>query len=96
MNKATIKQNFINAFGEEQWNIEEAISKLREASLLLSDYLEVSELPIVCEPIKEDSRIYFKEEFIVLRKDVALNYLEGLKAITHEYRYTNFIIIQTF
>ena len=85
--KEQIDKGFIEAFGEERFKIQEAINKLEKTSKLLSDYLEVPELPIVCEPIKEDSRIYFKEEFIILRKDIALNYLEGLKAITHEYRH---------
>ena len=87
MNKGKIKQDFINAFGEEQWNIEEAISKLEPISKELAEFLEVPQVPIVAENIPEDSRMNFQLECIILRKDVALDYLEGLKAIAHEYRH---------
>ena len=96
MTKEQIKQEFINSFGEEKWIIEEALDKLRPISLKVSKYLNVKELPIIVEPIEEDSRLNFQLECIILKKEIALNNLESLKAITHEYRYTNFIIIQTF
>ena len=39
--------------------------------------------------------IYYKEEFIVLRKDIALNKLEAMKSIVHEYRhYYQFLCIK--
>ena len=82
-----LKEDFINAFSEEKWEIEEALAKIEPISRELAEYLEVPQVPIVVENIKEDSRMYFQEEFIVLRKDIALNYVEALKSIAHEYRH---------
>ncbi len=82
-----LKEDFINAFDEEKWEIEEALAKIEPISRELAEYLEVPQVPIVVENIKEDSRMYFQEEFIVLRKDIALNYVEALKSIAHEYRH---------
>ena len=93
--KEQIDKEFIEAFGEEQFEILEAINALDPISKEVAEYLEVPELPIVVEPIPEDSRIYYKEEFIVLRKDIALNKLEAMKAIVHEYRhYYQFLCIK--
>ena len=82
-----LKQEFINSFGEEKWNLEEALDKIRPISKQLAAYLDVNELPIVSEQIEEDSRMMFKDEYIILRNDIALNYVEALKAIAHEYRH---------
>lgn len=87
MNNEQLKKEFINSFGEEQWNIEEALTKLEKQSKHLSKLLNVKELIIVSDNLYEDSRIMFKEEYIILRKDIALNYVEALKAIAHEYRH---------
>ena len=87
MNNDKIKEDFINAFGEEKWEIEEAISKLEPISKEIAEYLGVPQVPIVVENIPEDSRMNFQFECIILRKDTALNYLEGLKALAHEYRH---------
>ena len=85
--KEQIDKEFIEAFGEEQFKIQEALNALDPISKEVAEFLEVPELPIVVEPIPEDSRIYYKEEFIVLRKDIALNKLEAMKSIIHEYRH---------
>ncbi len=87
MNKEKLKQDFINAFGEEKWEIEEALAKIEPISRELAEFLEVPQLPIIVENIREDSRMDFKLECIILRKDVALNYVESLKSIAHEYRH---------
>lgn len=87
MNNEQLKQEFINSFGEEKWNLEEALDKIRKISLHLSKLLNVKELVIVTDNIKEDSRIMVKDEYIILRNDIALNYVEALKAIAHEYRH---------
>lgn len=85
MNKIT--QQFINTFGKEKYKLEETLNKIRPISKLLANYLNVNELEIVSENIKEDSRIMFKDEYIILRNDIALNYIEALKALIHEYRH---------
>lgn len=93
--KDQIDKDFIEAFGIEQFKIQEAFNKLEQFSELVAEYLEVSVLPIVSEPIKEDSRIYYKEQFIMLRPDISLNELEAKKAIAHEYRhYYQFLCIK--
>ena len=85
--KEQIDKEFIEAFGKEQWEIEEAISKLEPISKEIAEFLGVPQVPIVVENIPEDSRMNFQLECIILRKDTALNYLEGLKALAHEYRH---------
>ena len=60
--KEQIDKEFIEAFGEEQFKILEAINALDPISKEVAEFLEVPELPIVVEPIPEDSRIYYKEE----------------------------------
>ena len=79
--KEQIDKEFIEAFGKEQWEIEEAISKLEPISKEIAEYLGVPQVPIVVENIPEDSRMNFQFECIILRKDTALNYLEGLKVV---------------
>ena len=92
--KEQIDKEFIEAFGEEQFHIQDALNKLEPFSKLVSEFLEVPQVPIVVEPIVEDSRMYFQEEFIVLRKDIALNELEAKKAVCHEYRhYMQWLIV---
>lgn len=93
--KEQIDKEFIEAFGEEQFKIQEAIDALEPLSKEVAEYLKVPQLPIVVEPIPEDSRIYYKEGFIVLRKDIALNKLEAMKSICHEYKhYYQFLCIK--
>ena len=93
--KEQIDKEFIEAFGEEQFKIQEALNALEPISQEVAEYLEVPQVPIVVEPIKEDSRMYFQEEFIVLRKDIALNKLEAMKSICHEYKhYYQFLCIK--
>ena len=69
MNNEQLKQEFINSFGEEQWNIEESLTKLEKQSKQLSELLNVKELIIVSDNLYEDSRIMFKEEYIILSVD---------------------------
>ena len=85
--KEQIDKDFIEAFGEEQFKIHQALNKLEPISKLVAEFLEVPQIPIVVETIEEESRMYFKDEFIVLRKDIALDELEAKKAICHEYRH---------
>lgn len=85
--KKQIDKEFIEAFGEEKFKLLEAINKLEPISKLIAEYLDVPQLPIAVENIKEESRAYFKEEFILLRPDIALNDLEAKKALAHEYRH---------
>ena len=85
--KEQIDKEFIEAFGEEQFKIQEAIDVLEPLSKEVAEYLKVPQLPIVVEPIPEDSRIYYKEGFIELRMDIALKKLEAMKSICHEYKH---------
>ncbi|MBR6072310.1 MAG: hypothetical protein IKP77_05720 [Acholeplasmatales bacterium] len=87
MNEDRIKEDFIKAFGEEKWEIEQALAKIEPISRELAEFLEVPQIPIVVENIPEDSRMNFQLECIILRKDTALNYIEALKALAHEYRH---------
>lgn len=45
------------------------------------------EIPILCDPIKEDSRYYPKEKFIIISDKVILNEVEELKSLIHEIRH---------
>ena len=51
-----LKEDFINAFGEEKWEIEEALAKIEPISSELAEYLAVPQVPIVVENIKEDRK----------------------------------------
>ena len=65
MTKEKLKEEFINSFGEEKWKQEEMLLKLMTIHKKLAKYLDVEMIPVVCEDIKEDSRFYFKEQYIL-------------------------------
>ncbi len=81
------KEEFIKWFGEDKWNQLERISTLAEVSECLCSYLGVEEIPIICETIKEDSRYYPKEQFIIISDKVIMNEVEALKCLIHEIRH---------
>ena len=66
MTKEKLKEEFINSFGEEKWKQEEMLLKLMPIHKKLAKYLDVEMIPVVCEDIKEDSRFYFKEQYIII------------------------------
>lgn len=81
------EQEFIKLFGEDKWNQLERISTLEEVSECLCSYLGVEEIPIICETIKEDSRYYLKEQFIIISDKVIMDEVEALKCLIHEIRH---------
>ena len=91
-----LKEEFINSFGEEKWKQEEMLSKLMPLHKELANYLGIDMIPVICEDIEEDSRFYFKEQYIVISPRMLEKYSEAAKSLVHEVSYTNFIIIQTF
>ena len=87
MNEKQLKEDFINAFGEEKWNQEEMLSKLMPIHKELAEYLGLEMIPVVCEDIEEDSRFYFKEQYIAISPRMLEKYSEAVKSLVHEVRH---------
>ena len=81
------KEEFIKHFGEDRWNQSEVLPILQEKAEILCSYLDIEEIPILCDPIKENSRYYPKEKFIIISDQVILNEVEALKSLIHEIRH---------
>ncbi len=81
------KEVFITHFGEDRWNQSEVLPILQEKAEILCSYLDIEEIPILCDPIKEHSRYYPKEKFIIISDKVILNEVEALKSLIHEIRH---------
>ena len=87
MSVEELKVAFINSFGEEKWAEEEMLGKLIKLSMDVADLLGIDYLPIMFEEMAEDSRIYFKEEYIAINEKYKDNYIECAKCVTHELRH---------
>ena len=87
MTNEQVKEGFINAFGEEKWMQEEMLSKLIPIHKDLCDYLGIDMIPVICEDIEEDSRFYFKEQYIAISPRMLEKYSEALKSLVHEVRH---------
>ena len=46
------KEAFIKYFGEDRWNQSEVLPILQEKAEILCSYLDIEEIPILCDPIK--------------------------------------------
>lgn len=54
----------------------------------VSNYLGINPVPVVFDDIEiEDSRIYLKEEYIVISERFKNNYIECAKCVCHELRH---------
>ena len=82
-----LKEEFINSFGEEKWKQEEMLSKLMPLHKELANYLGIEMIPVICEDIEEDSRFYFKEQYIVISPRMLEKYSEAAKSLVHEVRH---------
>lgn len=82
-----LKEEFINSFGEEKWKQEEMLSKLMPLHKELANYLGIDLIPVICENIAEDSRFYFKEQYIVISPRMLEKYSEAAKSLVHEVRH---------
>lgn len=87
MNQDKLKQDFINAFGEDKWNEQEMLSKLMPIHKELCEYLGIEMVPVIFEDIEEDSRFYFKEQYIVISRRMLPRYSDVLKSLVHEVRH---------
>lgn len=82
-----LKEEFIKHFGEDRWNQMEVLPILQKKADILCSYLGIEEIPILCDPIKEDSRYYPQEKFIIISDKVIMNEVEALKSLIHEIRH---------
>ena len=87
MTKEKLKEEFINSFGEEKWKQEEMLLKLMSIHKKLAKYLDVEMIPVVCEDIEEDSRFYFKEQYIIISPLMLEKYSDAAKSLIHEVRH---------
>ena len=84
MNK--LKEEFINAFGEELWEEQELLSDLQEkVDYVSAEYLGIESIPVVFETIEGDiSRYDFKLQAIILNRKYKNDYVELLDSCFHE------------
>lgn len=84
MNK--IKEDFINAFGEQAWIEQEKLKPLQDAvDLVAKEYLGIEPIPVVFESLPEDiSRYDFKLQAIILNRKYINDYVELLDSCLHE------------
>ena len=83
-----LKDEFIKSFGETKWNEEEMLSKIIPFGDKVASHLGLDSVPILFEDLgEEDSRIYFKEQYIAISKRYSKDYEECIKCIAHEYRH---------
>lgn len=87
LNEQEFKEAFIKYFGEDRWNQSEVLPILQEKAEILCSYLDIEEIPILCDPIKEDSRYYPKEKYIIISDKIIFNEVEALKSLIHEIRH---------
>lgn len=87
LNEQEFKEAFIKYFGEDRWNQSEVLPILQEKAEILCSYLDIEEIPILCDPIKEDSKYYPKEKYIIISDKVIFNEVEALKSLIHEIRH---------
>ena len=84
MNK--LKEEFINAFGEELWEEQELLSDLQEkVDYVSKEYLGIEPILVVFESIEGDiSRYDFKLQAIILNRKYKNDYVELLDSCFHE------------
>ena len=87
MKKDELKQGFIDAFGEEKWKEQEMLSKLMPIHKDLCKFLGIEMVPVIFEDIEEDSRFYFKEQYIVISRRMLPRYSDVVKSLVHEVRH---------
>jgi len=87
MKNDKLKQDFIDAFGEEKWKQEEMLSKLMPIHRDLCKFLGIEMVPVIFEDIEEDSRFYFKEQYIIISTRMLPKYSDVVKSLVHEVRH---------
>lgn len=87
MSDNELKDNFIKYFGIDKWNQEEMLGYLYKEELKLCNYLGIEPIPVVVDSIKEDSRYYIEDNYIVISNKLILDKTEALKCLIHELRH---------
>ena len=82
-----IKKEFIESFGVEKWEEEEALSPLIDLSYKLCDYLGIEPVPIVFEEMGEDARYYDELNYIAISSEFIKDSLECKKSVIHEIKH---------
>ena len=91
-----LKEQFIKYFGQQKWDEEEFLGRLRIVEFALANYLEVEPIPVVIEDMVEDSRYYVKENYIAISSKFITNEVEALKCLCHEYKHYHQLICVTY
>lgn len=73
MTNKTLKQQFIQNFGEEKWNQEEMLENLEPYEKIITQELIIDRLPVIVEEIQEDSRLDLKNMCIIISKEKIKN-----------------------
>ena len=81
-----LKEEFINAFGDQAWIEQEKLKPLQDAvDLVAKKYLGIEPIPVVFESLPEDiSRYDFKLQAIILNRKYINDFVELLDSCMHE------------
>ena len=86
-NDEEIKKEFIESFGIEKWEEEEALKPLMDLSFKLCDYLEIDPVPILFEEMEEDARYYNGLNYIGISTKYVHDEIEARKSLIHEIKH---------
>ena len=63
------------------------LSKLFPIHKELAESLGMDMILVICEDIQEDSRFYYKEQYIVISTRMLEKYSDAVKSLVHELRH---------
>lgn len=88
-----LKEEFIKYFGEEKWNEEEMLEEIMDFQIYVANYLNIDLVPVIVEDIPEDSRLYIKENYIAISKNIINDKIEVSKALAHEMKHIHQLLL---
>lgn len=87
MSEEELKKAFIDSFGEDKWEEEEALGKLDALNWRLCDFLGILPVPILFEEMEEDARYYDKLDYIGISNKYVHDEIESMKSVIHEVKH---------
>ena len=87
MSDEELKKSFIDAFGEEKWEEEEALVPIQNLSMKLCNYLGIEPVPILFEEMYEDARYYDELDYIAISNLYVHDEMECMKSVIHEVKH---------
>ena len=87
LSEEELKKRFIESFGEEKWEEEEALVPIDQLNFKLCDFLGIEPVPILFEEMYEDARYYNELNYIGLSNKYVHDEIECKKSLIHEVRH---------